>query len=211
MIGCCLPCKFCKNVIDKYLERVYALKTMNEELQKLGLELIESSRLTEEFSAQRGLINELFPYVYEASKRMSSRGISRWLKSSGVKLSAATIAKALRNPKPYWQELAEEFEPAAEIFNRAYGLAGSALNLDKATFEHFGSEPPTVEAVTREGAMDSLDEIGEAKGKLEDWFALPETVREACLAYVDVDLDEADVPGAKPAEGGVKKSQGATP
>src|ERR1700722_17524934 len=95
---------------------------MNESLTELGEKLVENSLLAEEFSAQRGLINELFPWVYEASKRMSSRAISRWLAEKGVKLSAATVAKALRNPRLYWQELADEIEPAATIFGNAHDL-----------------------------------------------------------------------------------------
>src|SRR5258708_36095904 len=89
-------------------------------LRELGCHLVEDSKLNEEFSAQRGLINEMFAYVYEASKRMSSRAISRWLNANKVKLSAATIAKALRNPKPYWEEVLEEIEPAALTFARAH-------------------------------------------------------------------------------------------
>ncbi len=171
---------------------------MNDELQNLGLELIENSRLSEEFSAQRGLINELFPYVYEASKRMSSRAISRWLESKGVKLSAATIAKALRNPKPYWQELAEEIEPAATIVSNAYDVSVKSLLLDDAAFVHVCSSEPSVEGTTADGVRLSRDEIEDARRKLEEeWIILPHAAKEACLAYADLDIEESDAPAEK--------------
>lgn len=53
---------------------------------------------------------------------MSSRAIGRWLEAKGTKLSAATIARALRHPEPYWQGLADEVEPAARLFSVAYGI-----------------------------------------------------------------------------------------
>jgi hypothetical protein len=171
---------------------------MNESLSELGQKLVENSLLAEEFSAQRGLIDELFPYVYEASKRMSSRAISRWLESNGVKLSAATIAKALRKPESYWQELAEEIEPAARMVCKAYGVTAEFLLFDDAAAaELLATKTPCVECTTREFGSVAYDEIQEARAKLqEDWFTLPQAAKEACLGYADFDLEEIDAPAA---------------
>jgi hypothetical protein len=171
---------------------------MNESLSELGQKLVENSLLAEEFSAQRGLINELFPYVYEASKRMSSRAISRWLDSNGVKLSPATIAKALRKSEPYWQELAEEFEPAATIFSNAYDIAVEDVLVNEKAFDHLSAERPAVGAITQDGAVQSLDEIQEAIRKLkEEWFTLPQAARETCLGHADLDLENDNAPDSK--------------
>jgi hypothetical protein len=171
------------------------MRSMNEEIQKLGWQLMECSKEDEEFSAQRGLINELFPFIYEASKRMSSRAISRWLAANDVKLSAVTIAKALRNPKPYWQEMAEEMEIPARIFANAYDCDVEQILENRELFDHLDKESPTVDAVTREGSMNSFDEIRAAGNQLhKGWFSLPDSVREACLANADLESekDEAD-------------------
>jgi len=172
---------------------------MKEPLQELGSELVENARLSAEFSAQRGLINELFPYVYEASKRMSSRAISRWLESKGMKLSAATIAKALRNPKPYWEELAEEIEPAATLFGNAHDIAVKDVLLNADAFYSLCNRPPSVEGTTRDGQFQSFGEIQEATEKLRDeWFTLPQSAREACLAYADLHLEDSETEQVKP-------------
>jgi hypothetical protein len=179
---------------------LYVLGIMKDQLTELGQKLVENSINEAEFSAQRGLINELFPYVYEASKRMSSRAISRWLESEGTKLSAATIAKALRNPKPYWEELWEEIEPAATIFGNAYGLHLEDVLLNHDVFMHSVAQPPTVEGTTRDGLDDSWHEIENATSKLRDeWYELPESAREACLAYANLNLEEAEAVENMPA------------
>ena len=74
---------------------------MDHDQQKLtnvthiGLKLVGHSKSTE-FSANRGLVIEMFPFIFEASQRMSARAISRFLKEEqGVKLSYVTITKAL--------------------------------------------------------------------------------------------------------------------
>jgi len=171
--------------IDIFNGEMYFSCIMSEFAREIGLELVENSRLAEEFSAQHGLINELFPYVYEASKRMSSRAISRWLESKGTKLSAATIAKALRNPKLYWEELAEEIEP------NSYDLLVEELLLKPELFLHFKDQPPGIARVTQHGVIDSHNEIQGAITKLNDWFKLPETAREECLAHAGLDFQAA--------------------
>ena len=169
---------------------MYALDTMSEFAKEIGSELIENSRLAEEFSAQRGLINELFPYVYEASKRMSSRAISRWLAEKGVKLGPATIAKALRNPEPYWEELWDEFESAARLFSDAHGIALRDVLTKADAVRSLVAQPPTVAGVSRDGIVDSLREIEDATEKLREWFDLPDSAREACLGSAEFGFDK---------------------
>jgi hypothetical protein len=178
---------------------------MNEFVQELGQKLVEESSVIEEFSAQRGLIDELFPYVFEASKRMSSRAISRWLSANNVKLSAATIAKALRNPEPYWQELADEIEIHATIFAGAHNVEVKELLERSDLFECLCQESHLIAAGTQEGAMKSYDEIEAAKSNLDQyWFSLPESARETCLGHADLDYkqdNEAQAPADQPQQG----------
>lgn len=164
---------------------------MKTSLQELGAKLVEESRLNEEFSFQRGLINKLFPFIYEASKRMSCRGISRWLEANGTKLSAATIAKALRNPQSYWQEIYEDIQPAALIFARAHEADPDDILENFDLFFCLKDRPPVIEGKTPDVLNDLLNEYHAACGKIQqDWFSIPAIAREICLSNVS-DEDKA--------------------
>jgi hypothetical protein len=68
---------------------------------------------------KRGVVVELFPFIFEASSRMSARAISRYLKDKhGVKLSAVTVAKALSDPKRSWNRYFDVIEPIAKVFEK---------------------------------------------------------------------------------------------
>jgi hypothetical protein len=158
----------------------------NLSLKELGWHLVQESK-EEDFTAQRGLVNELFPFIYEASKRMSSRAISRWFEGNNVKLSAATIAKALRNPKPYWQELADHIEPFALCFARAHEVDVEELLSQGDCFSMLENRVPSLQVVNvGDVASHELSDYEHAKSVLKkDWFALSLSIREACLANAD--------------------------
>ena len=81
----------------------------------IGLKLVGHSKSTE-FTANRGLVIELFPFIFEASQRMSARAISRFLlDEQGVKLSGVTITKALNDPKKSWNAFFDTIEPSARV------------------------------------------------------------------------------------------------
>ena len=72
-----------------------------------------------DFTAARGLVVELFPYIFAASERMSSRAISQYFeKEQGIKLSSVTINKALRNPDKHWNAFFDLIEHSARVFER---------------------------------------------------------------------------------------------
>jgi hypothetical protein len=157
-------------------------------IKELGAKLVRDSKLNEEFSAQRGLINQLFPFIYEASKRMSCRAICRWMENNGTKLSVATVARALRNPQPYWQDIYDDIEPAALIFAAAHDIDVRALLVDHEMFfnlVHENNTFPTLEGRTGTHEPGSVDEYMDACAKLqEDWFSMPPPMIEVCLANV---------------------------
>jgi hypothetical protein len=118
---------------------------------------------------------------------MSSRSISRWLEAQEVKLSAATIAKALRNPKSYWEEFFENIEPAARIFAKAHEADIEDFLLDHDTFSYLRSKTPVHDAMTAELASELNREYHAAVAVLnEDWYSFSARVREACLGSIDV-------------------------
>ncbi|MGC9940702.1 MAG: hypothetical protein ABSE48_02645 [Verrucomicrobiota bacterium] len=157
-------------------------------IKELGAKLVRDSKLNEEFSAQRGLINQLFPFIYEASKRMSCRAICRWMENNDTKLSVATVARALRNPQPYWQDIYDDVEPAALIFAGAHDIDVRALLADHETFFNLVHENNTFPAPEERGSEHpqfSQEEYMDACAKLqEDWFSMPPPVIEICLANV---------------------------
>src|SRR5271170_1956673 len=156
-------------------------------IKELGAKLVQDSRLNDELCTQRGLIFHLFPFIYEASKRMSSRAIVRWLDAYGTKVSLATVAKALRNPKDYWQEIYEDIEPAALIFAEAHDLEVRTLLADQELFfnlVHDKNTFPSMESrQPRQNPQVLYDQYLDACSKLQqDWFCLPPASIEACLA-----------------------------
>lgn len=152
--------------------------------KELGAALINEAEQHATFSHRRGLINELFPFVFEASKRMSCRAISRWLETKGHPLSAATIAKALRNPSSHWQELADEVEPMARIFAESHRAEITELLRRPELFEALREMPPTFQLADQDSVQLAMEAYEDAKQILsENWFLLPSAAREACLVY----------------------------
>ena len=86
-----------------------------------GRELLNFSRETEG-KTRYGRITELFPFIYEASKRLGVRSISRWLAEKGQPVSHSTISRALANSEAYWEALARQVEPQARQLMEAFHL-----------------------------------------------------------------------------------------
>jgi hypothetical protein len=79
----------------------------------VGQKLVGHSK-SAEFTANRGLVVELFPFIFEASERMSARAIGRFLmEEQNIRLSQVTIAKALNDPKKSWLSFFEGIESSA--------------------------------------------------------------------------------------------------
>lgn len=93
------------------------------ELAGVGPKLLAHSK-SAEFTAKRGLVVELFPFIFGAAERMSSRAISRFLeKEQGVKLSSVTINKALKDPAKNWRLFFDTIEQAARIVGKINNVA----------------------------------------------------------------------------------------
>lgn len=131
-------------------------------------------------TVKRGVIGSLFPAIFEAAKKMSTRAISQWLREThNVKVSPAGISKALRHPDKYWQEYWELIEPAARTFERAHGAAMESFLFDDAVYEHFSGPEFHFEDAGDE------DTYGEARATLEaDWFSLDASLRNHMWKFV---------------------------
>jgi hypothetical protein len=186
-------------VLTVHSESLYSMCNIDfmsdsDDIKEIGLRLVEDSK-EEVFGSRRGVINELFPFIYDASKRMSSRAIGRWLETNSVKLSPSTIAKALREPEPYWQEMLDEIEPAALIYARAHKVDPMEILASYDLCRALKEQPPTLEYSENDqnSLANALDEYETAYATLEqDWFSLPESAIETCLANAEF--------GGKPTE-----------
>lgn len=116
------PAKFGRDFnVDNYVNNRKLEPNMANESEKpvslidVGQKLVGHSKSTE-FTANRGLVVELFPFIFEASERMSARAISRFLEEEqNIKLSAVTITKALNDPKKSWLSFFETIEESAIV------------------------------------------------------------------------------------------------
>lgn len=89
-------------------------------IDQIGSELVDTSRKQDQISLP--LSTRLFPYIYVASRRMSLRVMSSWLKDThGVNISAGQISRALRQPELHLERLAEFIAPVASYVATAYG------------------------------------------------------------------------------------------
>ena len=155
---------------------------MNTKLNEIGNDLRRYSENEAEFSA-RGVIDELFPSIYMASKRMSTRAISRWLmETHKIKLSPVTIAKALRESDKHWEEYFETIEPVAHIFGTAHDASMADFLLDLNVFSVLRSNEKNLKFSGEEG----YSEYQKSAGIIEqDWFqALDERAREECSQFI---------------------------
>ena len=165
--------------------------TMSSEtpVQTVGAQLLRAAK---EFERSPGeLLTEMFPYIFEASKRMSTRAISRWLEEThGIKISQPTISRALQSPDKYWQGFAEFIDPAARIAADAAGQDIKTVLLDESLLEHL-VKVPELSGETQEELADNYQELGEAVTFLKDnWFALGKPLRNMCSKYFSNEEEE---------------------
>ena len=112
-------------------------------IQDIGRQLVEHAEHVETSGARRGTVEELFPFIFEASKRMSLRAISRWLAAEQkIRLSPQAIAKAMRDPGKYWVRALEDIEPSVRTVAMAHDLAPSRILADPKAVEYVQATPP---------------------------------------------------------------------
>ncbi len=157
-------------------------------IQDIGRQLVEHAENAETFSARRGIVEELFPFIFEASKRMSLRAISRWLAAEQqIRLSPQAIAKAMRDPGKYWVRALEGVEPAVRIVALAHDVDPAQLLAEPNALEYMQARPPTLsnpDGETFRRYDEALREIVEFKN------GMPKDALRECLGFVGVVFGE---------------------
>lgn len=161
------------------------LAHMNSNIHEIGEALLRHSKETD-FTAQRTVIDELFPFIYLASRRMSMRAISRWLaEAQGISLSVMAVTRAMQNAERHWRELAESIEPAARVFSKAHNVDVIELLTREELFYAFELKEPLLRANGQEEAEAAYDDYMHAASVLRSrWFAYPEEVRSECRRHL---------------------------
>ena len=91
-------------------------ETKEVDVAGVGPKLLAHSK-SAEFTARRGLVVDLFPFIFGASERMNAKAISAFLeKEQGIKLSSVTVNKALKDPAKNWNLFFDQIESAARTF-----------------------------------------------------------------------------------------------
>jgi hypothetical protein len=118
---------------------------------------------------------------------MSRRAISRWLKETeGIKLSAATVAKALREPGKYRDEWHDPIEPAARKFAETHQADPESVLSDENCFESLCNDVPSVHGETTQEQGEDHERYQQAEAVLRRrWFAFDADARSACLSHVE--------------------------
>ncbi|WFB34953.1 hypothetical protein P3T73_12370 [Kiritimatiellota bacterium B12222] len=158
---------------------------MDEYARKIGDDLIRASE-TEGFTAQRSVIEELFPYIYVASRRMSLRAISRWLNEAhDVKLSQVAISRAMKDQEKHWERMADSIQPSATIYAECHGEDPIEILQDEELFKRLLMSRPENLCEGVDDPDPTEKEYFEATRTLEnDWFSLPEAVRNQCNRHL---------------------------
>lgn len=136
------------------------------------------------------LTTQLFPYIFLASRRMSTRQISNWLKEEmKVELSAQMIVKALKNPDQHLKRLATFVQPLA-VF-----LAQVSQQYNAADFLfHYAEDEKTVFSVFKQdedqfGNRSRSEEVLQAIASFsETWDQIPFEVKCMCRPHFDSDV-----------------------
>lgn len=167
---------------------------MKTNIRDIGKALVEQAE--NKPSSARGMVDELFPYIYAASKRMSARAISRWLEEKQqMKLSYTTISKVLKEADERMQKHLTEMRAVEDELRGGSSLAFSettwaadrnTLLFDEDAFEQMVSMgTDTGHAMLRQECGVSEASYTKLINTIrKEWFELPEAYRNDCKRFV---------------------------
>jgi len=168
-------------------------KEMPFSLIDVGQKLVGHSKAAE-FTANRGLVVELFPFIFEASERMSARAISRFLREEqNIKLSGVTVTKALNDRKKSWLSFFGTIEPYA-ITTAKWFKPPSFKYLFVSKGEYESKDMPEVKSalgrVIGRGARALLqpERVAAERVLREKWFSIGLATRLKAKPYLEEHL-----------------------
>jgi hypothetical protein len=151
------------------------------DLAGAGQKLLAYSKKAE-FTAKRGLVVELFPFIYGAGERMSAKAISEFLREEQkISLSSVTINKALRDPAKNWNLFFDLVEPSARTFAESYGAPMKDILFQKEFF--YTIKNPLLKVASK---LMVKEEVARASSVLHaKWFAIDWGIRLKARAFLE--------------------------
>ena len=187
--------------LDSVVNYDNIIRVMQDENEKslsmvdIGQKLVSHSKEAE-FTANRGLVYELFPFIYEASDRMSARAIGRFLEEEqNIKLSAVTITKALNDPKKSWLSFFATIEPeAVTLAKHTKSKTFNYLFLSRADYESRTSpdREGKITGIMARGimALKNPELLPARKAIIAKWFSIGLGTRLKAKPYLEQHLME---------------------
>ncbi len=162
------------------------MRAGNIDTDQLGMRLLDYAKNAAPFSA-RGILGELFPYIFDASKRMSTHAISKWLLGAHkVKLSATAIANALKKPEKHLEYFASRAEEIAQTVSDYSGVPiFDLLNpINEASSQRVRQEADKQNLLDAKNAIRNI-RYQMSVASLDDcWHCFSRQLRMECIPYL---------------------------
>jgi hypothetical protein len=163
-------------------------------IAKIGNSLVEHAR-NDALTERRGVVEELFPFIVQASKKMSARAISRFLEENhDVKVSYVTIGRALRNPKKYWNLYFDSIEEDVWIVAQTHDKRLRDFISEPEKYEEMLEGKPVYlveDMENRDSVLDAKAAYERARVVLDEkWFCFEPDVLEEARPYIWARLNE---------------------
>jgi hypothetical protein len=155
-----------------------------ERISTIGSDLLSHPDFLGE-SVKLPLTTQLFPYLFVASRKMTTRKLSAWLeKEKGIKFSAAAVSKSLRRPELHLRRIAEFVQPPASYLAAVYDRDAESLLFDDDPISEKGSLQILAEEIltAREPSKSEEDAISLLN---EHWVSIPDEVKYMCRRFFD--------------------------
>ena len=167
------------------------------EFEAVGNSLLEHAR-DDASTSRHGIVDELFGFIVQASKKMSARAISRFLEEKhGLKISYVTVGRALRQPDKYWNLYYDSIEPHAWVVSESFRKPLKSFISEPEKYQKMLEGKPTyqVDDVKNQSSVFKAEvEFEKAVAVLDDkWFCFDEDILEDARRYLIMRLVEKPV------------------
>ncbi len=157
-------------------------ETNGDGLAVAGQKLLAHAKAAE-FTAKRGLVVDLFPFISGAAERMSAKAISEFLEAEqGIKLSSVTINKALKDPAKSWNLFFDMIEDSARLYAKDDGVEMRDMLFKKQIFYK-----PVKNRIVQ-GIFKALvpDDVAHAGSVLRTkWYVIDLEIRKKARPYIE--------------------------
>jgi hypothetical protein len=164
----------------------------DQSMGSIGSELLNHAEGLEE-PIRLPLTTQLFPYLFLASRKMTTREMSAWLdQTKGIKLSGVAISKGLKRPELHLRRIADFIQFPAAFLGSLYRWDMELLLFEED--ERTGKSQLTLlaENIFNDPDAPSKDVISALETLQTIWAPIPQEVKYMCRRYFDFASDSGD-------------------